>query len=98
MSVAEFIGDEVTAAGYRLYGVDVHIADSGNALSLIRQACERASLVLIASPTAQYLEKAELAALLANIHPPVLVVPDVRGLQEVPDIVSRVHKQLGMLE
>ena len=35
MSVAEFIGDEVSAAGYRLCGIDVHIADSSNALALI---------------------------------------------------------------
>lgn len=98
MSVAEFIGDEVSAAGYRLCGIDVHIADSSNALALIRQACQRASLVLIGSTTAHYIKPTELDALLASIQPPVLVVPDVRGLQAVPDIATRIRKQLGMLE
>jgi vacuolar-type H+-ATPase subunit F/Vma7 len=98
VSVAEFIGDEITAAGYRLCGIDVHIADRSNALSLIKQACESASLVLIGSSTADYLPAAELGSLMASISPAVLVVPDVAGRQAVPDITTLIHKQLGMLE
>ena len=98
MTVAEFIGDEVSAAGYRLCGVDVHIADESNALSLIRKSCERASLVLVGSSLAQQLQGADLDALLASIEPPVLVVPDVSDSHDVPDIASRVNKQLGLLE
>ena len=98
MSVAEFIGDEVSAAGYRLCGIDVRITDGGDVISLIRRASERASLVLVSSSAVQDLNSAELDALLAGIEPVVLVVPDVRGLHEIPDIVSRVHRQLGMLE
>jgi vacuolar-type H+-ATPase subunit F/Vma7 len=98
MSVTEFIGDEVSAAGYRLCGVKVHIADRSNALSLINQACKRASLVLIGSSTAACLDNAQLDQLLANIAPPVLVVPEIAGRQSVPDITTRIHKQLGMLE
>jgi vacuolar-type H+-ATPase subunit F/Vma7 len=98
MSVTAFIGDEVSAAGYRLCGVEVHIADRSNALSLINQACKRASLVLVASSTASYLDKTQLDQLMATITPPVLVVPDVAGRQPVPDITTRIHRQLGMLE
>lgn len=98
MSVAEFIGDEVSAAGYRLCGVDVHIADESNALSMISKSCERASLVLVGSSLAQKLQRADLDALLASIQPPVLVVPDVSGSHDIPDIASRVNKQLGLLE
>ena len=98
MSVAEFIGDEVTAAGYRLCGIDVTIANSDNALSLIKKSCERASLVLVGSSILQDIHSAELDQLLANIQPPVLGVPDIRGLQAVPDIASRINKQLGLLE
>jgi len=98
MSVAEFIGDEVSAAGYRLCGIDVHIANSSNALSLIRKSCERASLVLVGSSISQYIHRTELDQLLSNIQPPVFIVPDVCGLQDVPDIASRINKQLGMLE
>jgi vacuolar-type H+-ATPase subunit F/Vma7 len=98
MSVAEFIGDELSAAGYRLCGIDVHIANSSNALSLIRKSCERASLVLVGSSISQCIPRTELDQLLATIRPPVLIVPDVRGLQDVPDIAFRINKQLGLME
>ena len=98
MSVAEFIGDEVSAAGYRLCGIDVHITDGANIMPLIKQARERASLVLVGSSVVHTIHSAELDELLASTQPPVLVVPDLRGLQEAPDIVSRIYKQLGMLE
>jgi vacuolar-type H+-ATPase subunit F/Vma7 len=98
MSVTEFIGDEVTAAGYRLSGVDVHVADDKNVMHLVKQARARASLVLVGSNVLQGLDNQELYQLLASTDPPVLVVPDVRELAEVPDITERIHKQLGMLE
>lgn len=98
MAVIEFIGDEVSATGYRLCGIDVRIAGHGNTLSLVKQACERASLVLVASSAVQTIPAGERDELLANVNPPVLVVPDVRGMQDVPDIAYRIRNQLGMLE
>jgi vacuolar-type H+-ATPase subunit F/Vma7 len=103
MSVAEFIGDELTAAGYRLCGIDVHVVDSSNALSLIEQACESASLVLIGSNTAARLDSVELERLKKNIKPPVLIVDDLgsdlsSNNRTLPDISTLIHKQLGMLE
>ena len=98
MAVAEFIGDAVSAAGYRLCGIETRIADRGNALKLINKACDRAELVLISSSTLPYLRAEELDELLARTRPPVLIVPDVRGLHDVPDIASRINKQLGLLE
>jgi len=98
MAITEYIGDEVSAAGYRLCGVDAHASDRHNASSLVRQACERASLVLVGSSAAQHLPGTELDTLLASVSPPVLIVPDFCGSQAVPDIATRIHKQLGMLE
>lgn len=98
MTITEYIGDEISAAGYRLCGVDVRIADRHNALSLIHQACKSASLVLVGSSTAQILPATELELLMSNITPPVLVVPDIAGTQTVPDITTLIRKQLGMLE
>lgn len=98
MAVAEFIGDVVSVAAYRLCGVDSHVADRDNALTQIKQACERASLVLVSSSLLPYIRADELDDLLANTIPPVLVVPDVRGLHDVPDIAARINRQLGMLE
>jgi len=98
MSVAEFVGDEFSAACYRLCGVEAHVAERSNALSLIDQACERAPLVLVASSTLKYIPGERVDELLSGVQPAVLVVPDVRGLTEVPDIASRINKQLGLIE
>ena len=98
MAVAEFIGDAVSAAGYRLSGAETHIARPDNAMKLIQASCDRAALVLISSSIVPWIRKADLDALLANIQPPVLVVPDIRGLEPGPDIESLVNRQLGLLE
>lgn len=98
MAVVVFIGDEVTAAGYRLSGVDVYVTESSDVEYVVKQACEHASLVLIGSNVVKGLGSRQLDDLLASTEPPVLVVPDVRELEQVPDIASRIHKQLGMLE
>ena len=98
MMITEYIGDEVSAAGYRLCGVHAHLVEGQNAISLIRQACERASLVLVGSSVVQHLTATEVDSMLASISPPVLIVPDFSGGHVVPDIASRIHKQLGMLE
>ena len=98
MPVAVFIGDEITAAGYRLCGVEVHIADDTNVLQLVQRVSGQAAFVLVGSNVIQGLDVQQLDALLANTDTPVLVVPDVRDQAALPDIAERVHKQLGMLE
>ena len=59
---------------------------------------ESQEVLLVGSSTAQHIHRAELDELLATIQPPVLVVPDVRGLHEVPDVVTRINRQLGLME
>lgn len=102
MSVPEFIGDEVSAVGYRLCGLNVTVTDTvataDQLRPLIRQACARSSLVLIDSNTASRLQTAELDTLLAGIEPAVMIVPDIRCLQATPDLATRLHAQLGILE
>jgi vacuolar-type H+-ATPase subunit F/Vma7 len=100
--VPEYIGDEVSAAGYRLAGLAVSVTDATmtevSLLSLIRQAGTRTSLVLIGSETASRLSQSELDTLLADIEPALVIVPDIRCHATVPDLARRLHTQLGMLE
>jgi len=102
MPIPEYIGDEVSAAGYRLAGLNVTITDAAitgdSLLTLIRQAGARAPLVLIGSDTANRLRPAELDALLAGIEPALVIVPDVRCRAPVPDLTARLQAQLGILE
>jgi hypothetical protein len=41
---------------------------------------------------------ASLDRLLSGVSPAVVVVPDVRGQSELPDLANRLRRQLGVLE
>ena len=98
MSVPVYIGDEVSAAGFRLAGLQVLTPLPDDVLPAIQKACEKAPLVLLSAATAQHLESSELDELLAGISPPVTIVPDVHGSAPMQDLSLRLKKQLGVLE
>jgi len=98
MSLPVYIGDEVSAAGFRLAGLQVITPLPGDILSSIRRACEQAPLVLISAETAQQIDATALDELLAGMTPPVAIVPDVHGTAPMPDLATRLRKQLGVLE
>lgn len=98
MSEPVFIGDEVSAQGYRLAGLQTLVPGEGELRAAIRRACEAAPLVLIDAGLAQHIPAAELDELLAAIDPPVVIVPQVRGSAPMSEIATRLRRQLGVLE
>jgi len=98
MKAPVYIGDAVSAAGYRLAGLRVHVPESAALLAEIEQACADAPLVLLGADIAGRLPVVELDRLLSRLTPAVVVVPDVRGLASLPDLASRLRQQLGVLE
>jgi len=98
MSVPVFIGDEVSAQGYRLAGLDTLVPGEGDLLALIRRSCAGAPLVLVDAALAQRIPAPVLDQLLAGTAPPVVIVPAVRGAAQLPDIATRLRRQLGVLE
>ena len=98
MSVPVFVGDEVSATGYRLAGLRVRVPGEDDLYDTIREVCHHAPLVLISAEVAQRLPPDQLDACLARITPPVVIVPDVRGYTPVPDLATRLRRQLGVLE
>jgi vacuolar-type H+-ATPase subunit F/Vma7 len=98
MSLPVYIGDEVSAAGFRLAGLQVITPQPGEIPAAVKLACEQAPLVLISAATAQYLDATALDELLAGMTPPVAIVPDVHGSVPMPDLATRMRKQLGVLE
>jgi vacuolar-type H+-ATPase subunit F/Vma7 len=98
VSVPVYIGDAVSAAGYRLAGLRVHVPDTAELLTQIEQASNDAPLVLLGADLAAQLPVAALDRLLAAVTPAVVVVPDVRGQAVLPDLASRLRQQLGVLE
>ena len=98
MSVPVYIGDAVSAAGFRLAGLRIHVPDTTELVMQIEQAAIDAPLVLLGADLAAQLPVAELDRLLSAVTPAVVVVPDVRGQADLPDLATRLRQQLGVLE
>jgi len=98
VSVPVYIGDAVSAAGFRLAGLRIHVPDTTELVMQIEQAATDASLVLLGADLAAQLPVTELDRLLSAVTPAVVVVPDVRGQADLPDLANRLRQQLGVLE
>ena len=98
MGAPVYIGDAVSATGYRLAGLRVQVPDTADLLAQIEQAATDASLVLLGADLAAQLPLAALDRLLSAVSPAVVVVPDVRAQAELPDLANRLRQQLGVLE
>jgi vacuolar-type H+-ATPase subunit F/Vma7 len=98
MTLCALIGDEVSAAGFRLSGVDVHVPEPGQAPSLLRRLLGESRLVLVTADVVHWIPEDLLQQAVSAGQPPVLVIPDVRGLAEPPDLALGMRRQLGMAE
>lgn len=96
MTTIAFIGDEVSAAGYRLAGAEAYVPAAGEEAAVFAAARGRAALVLVTAECAARLPPAELHQALAAVRPLTLIVPDVRGRVAPADLGRLVRQQLGM--
>lgn len=93
-----FLGDEVSAAGFRLAGLRVRIPPAGEEASFLDAARREAELVLIGADCAARMPASVLRQAVAAPLPLVLVVPDLLGRAEPPDLAARLLAQLGIAE
>ena len=96
MAVPVYLGDEVSAAGYRLAGAMVRTPPAGDETAALAWARAQASLVLVSAPVAAGIAAGALRAALAALTPLVLIVPDLRGEVPLPDLAARLRAQLGL--
>jgi vacuolar-type H+-ATPase subunit F/Vma7 len=96
MSAPVYLGDEVTAAGYRLAGARVRVPRHGEETAALAAACADAPLVLVSAAVAERIAETELRAALAALAPLVLIVPDPIGDTPVPDLAAHLRRQLGL--
>lgn len=89
-----FIGDEVTACGFRLAGWPVAIASS-DVGTVFDAACESAWLVVLTAGAARLLPVERLDAVYAQGRPLLLVLPDAIGGQAPADIGEQVRALIG---
>lgn len=98
MTLPVYIGDEVSAAGYRLAGLRVRVPAAGAARQELDWAIEQAPLVLLSTTVASEIAERELDHYLSLRNPAVVIVPDVHGVSPMIDLSERLRKQLGMQE
>lgn len=96
MPAPAYIGDEISAAGYRLAGAQVTVPGDGAASAALEAARASCPLVLISAAVAAGIDAAQLRAAMMALHPLVLIVPDVQGDAPLPDLAARLRGQLGM--
>jgi vacuolar-type H+-ATPase subunit F/Vma7 len=98
MRTPVFIGDEVTATGFRLAGVETWPVEAGAEEAQLRRAAESADLVLITAAVAAALPEAVVRRAMAAPRPLLAVVEDARGEVPLPDVTARLRKQVGVGE
>lgn len=92
-----YIGDEATAAGFRLAGLDTRIAGPGDAAETLRRALgEPNDCVLFDAGLSEFVPSPELDAALAAEAPLFAVVPDIRGRGAPPPLAHTVRNALGI--
>jgi len=96
MTAPIYLGDEVSAAGYRLAGALVRSPAAGEETAALAWARSRSPLVLLSAAVAACIGEAALRAALSALTPLVLVVPDLQGEVPLPDLAARLRAQLGL--
>ena len=92
-----FIGTEPEAAGFRLAGMRVLVADERDPAQLLRQAREVGTLVLVSAAVADRFPQDALQAAIRSARPPVAVLPALVGDERPPDMNREVRAALGVL-
>jgi vacuolar-type H+-ATPase subunit F/Vma7 len=96
MAAPVFIGGEVTAAGFRLAGVELRVPPPGGELAALAEARANAPLVMVDAAIAARLPREILRAALRATFPITVVVPDLQEEVATPDISERLRRQLGI--
>jgi len=92
-----YIGDEATAAGYRLAGADIRVPAPTEVAEVFQRARESdADLVLLSAELADQLPPEQLRAAVLGDTPLVVVVPDVYARHAAPDVAREVRLALGI--
>lgn len=96
MSLPIFIGDRLTATGFRLAGARPLVTAPEDAGAMFREALTLGGPVLITAALARVLPPGQLAKAIRAADPPVAVIPDMARAAEPADMAARVRRALGV--
>lgn len=99
MKSAVFIGDELTAAAFRLAGADARVVAPEETPATLRSVLEGdAALVVLAAAHAAQVGAIWLHSLIKACDPPIAVVGDLAGRCPAPDLDAEVRSRLGIAQ
>ncbi len=84
-----FVGDEVTALGFRLAGVETRVVREGELEPALAQARQDAAVLIVTPEIATRMGATPKEGI-------VLVVSSVRGEVVLPDFALRLRRELGI--
>ena len=96
MGTAIFIGDELSAAGFRLTGIETLLPQPDAVGSALDDARARSSLVIITAALALHIPPAQLETAMLAETPAFAVIPDVLFGVMPPDLTRRLRSVLGI--
>lgn len=91
-----FIGDRLTAAGFRLAGLRTLVTEPADAGPVLREALALGGPVMITAALAARVPGAQLEQAILAADPPVAVVPDIARSREPADMRDAVRRALGV--
>jgi vacuolar-type H+-ATPase subunit F/Vma7 len=91
-----FIGDELTAAGFRLTGIETVVPSQEATREALSQARARAALVLLTAEYARHIPAAELNDALTAETPIIAIIPDILAQTSPPDLAGSLRATLGI--
>lgn len=98
MSTLYYIGDDATAAGFRLAGARVAIPAPGEESVALAFARANSGLILVSASVAARIPPHDMATAELAAAPLTLIVPDLRDEVAPPDLAARLRGQLGLEE
>lgn len=90
------ISDRVTAAGFRLAGLETVVTEPDQVREQLREALRSGRPTLITADLAERVPAAELDRAIRRARPPLAVIPDVSGHGVLPDLAGKVRRALGV--
>ena len=96
MSGAIFIGDELTATGFRLTGLETLTPEPADLAAAFADSRRRAALVIVTAECARCVPEDLLESALVADPPTVVIIPDVLARVEPTSLALRMKSILGI--
>lgn len=96
MGTAIFIGDELSACGFRLTGIEILVPKPDAIGSAFEEARASSSLIIITADIARQIPPPQLETAMLAEMPALAIIPDVMFRAPPPDLVRRLRSVLGI--